>query len=170
MALVAIAILNGGATVRRWQAAYRTDPFYLDGMRSVLERPAAASFFTIGGTMRSSFPLAIVTGVAYESRFHSLWLLGGSYAGECPGRCRPFPYHDLDEMTEAERYEFDAVVDDLARTRPEVLFVDRLPPQGLAGFEYLEYFSRSPTFRSVFQEYEFETEVGGRYLVYRRRP
>ncbi|HSM07849.1 MAG TPA: hypothetical protein VLA33_02395 [Gemmatimonadota bacterium] len=167
--LVAIAILNGSATVRRWQAAYQTDPFYLDAMRSVLESPRAASFFTIGGTMRSSFPLAVVTGVPYESRFHSLWFLGGTYAGVCLERCRPFPYHDLADMTEAEQYEFDALIDDLARTRPEVLFVDRLPPQGLGGFEYLEYFSRDPTFRSVFEEYEFETVVGGRYLAYRRR-
>jgi hypothetical protein len=60
-------------------------------------------------------------------------------------------------------------VEDLARTRPDVLFVDLMAPQGLAGFDYVEYFARSPTFRAVFEEYVFETLVGGRYLAYRRR-
>jgi hypothetical protein len=167
--LAAIAVLNGRETVRRWQVAYEGDPFYLDEMKAVLGRPGAASFFTIGGTMRSSFPLAIVTGVPYVSRFHSLWFLGGSYPDRCLEPCRPFPYHDLPEMAEAERYEFQALVEDLARTRPDVLFVDLMAPQGLAGFDYVEYFARSPTFRAVFEEYVFETLVGGRYLAYRRR-
>jgi hypothetical protein len=71
-------------------------------------------------------------------------------------------------MEVAERYQFDAMIADLRRTRPDVLFVDLAPPQGLAGFDYEEYFSQSPAFRAALDSYELEETVGGRYRAYRR--
>lgn len=169
--LVVLAALNAVNTLDRWREAYQRDPFYLAAMSAFLDEGAGAGdFFMIGGTMRSSFPLALVTGVPYASRFHSLWLLAGSYPGDCQTPCRPFPYHPPSEMAAAERYQFDAMIEDLRRTRPDVLFVDLVPPQGLAGFDYEEYFSQSPAFRAEFDLYELEETVGGRYRAYRRVP
>lgn len=169
LAIVVLAAFNASNTVDRWRAAYQTSPFYLDEMRSLLERePVETGFLTIGATMRASFPLAVVTGVPYLSRFHSMWFLGGSYPGNCHEPCRPFAYHAPGEMGPAERYQFDAVISDLARTRPDVLFIDLLPPQGLAGFDNIEYFSQSAEFRALFSSYTLEETVGGRYRAYRR--
>jgi hypothetical protein len=168
-ALILVTGANAWSTLARWRDAYQKDPFYLDQMTHFLRAEAGAdSFFNIGSTMRASFPLAHVSGVEYESRFHSLWLLAGSYEPDCSEPCRPFEYHSIEAMGAAERYQFDAVVDDLERVRSDVLIVDLLPPNGMAGFDYLEYFSQSSRFRRVMASYEYVTTVAGRYRAYRR--
>ncbi|MEN8374346.1 MAG: hypothetical protein ABFS34_02740 [Gemmatimonadota bacterium] len=168
-ALILLAAANAANTTSRWRAAYQADPFYLTPMTDFLKADGGArSFFTIGATMRSSFPLALAADVEYVSRFHSLWLLAGLYDGACPEPCRPFAYNEPERMGPAERYQFDALVTDLISSQPDVLFVDLVPPNGLAGFDYVEYFSQSARFEHELASYLFIATIGGRYRAYRR--
>jgi hypothetical protein len=77
-------------------------------------------------------------------------------------------YHALADMGEAERYMFNAVVEDLARSQPALLAIDRTPPgYVLYGFDYLDYFGRDARFAAFMKSYS-EVAPVERYRIFVR--
>jgi hypothetical protein len=126
--------------------------------------------YVFSDNLTDAFPLVNYSDVGWACRFPSLWILPGVYGGQ---RDRPSSpaYHTLREMTQCERYLFEAVVTDLVREKPALLFVPQPPPR-LAGwnfeFDYLAYFSQDPRFVTWLQGYEIISR-GEHFLLYRRR-
>ena len=104
----------------------------------------------------------------WASRFFHLWALNGPYQDQT-WSTGPVRYHAPAEMGRAERFVFDAVVADLQRDPPRVLFVLRPPENTLPvrQFDYVTYFSQDPRFVRAMQRYRLVDSVG-RYQVYER--
>lgn len=168
----AIPLLVGGRVLRVDAERYATlagDPYHLPAMLDVVERFAPRGpIMVFSTTMQIGFPLVSYSGAAWTSRFATLWLLPGLYAGTT-STGRPFPYHPLDSIASLERYLLDSVYEDMQRSPPALLVIDRYPPSGrMMGFNYLEYFGRDPRIRSLYDGFELVAEID-RYLVYARR-
>jgi len=75
-------------------------------------------------------------------------------------------------LREIHRYALDAVVADLIRWSPELIFVDVREDKSYFGglrFDYLAYFSKDPRFAQIWSRYELLKDFGT-YHLYKRRP
>ena len=69
-------------------------------------------------------------------------------------------------------YAHDAVVADLTRWSPALIFVDVREDKDYFGglpFDYIAYFSEDPRFAQIWSRYELFLDFGT-YHLYRRRP
>jgi hypothetical protein len=141
--------------------------YLLPQMIDVLERHAQGGpVAALSTNMQAAFPLVNYTDVKWALRFNSLWLLPGVYPDYEPGS--EVQYHRFEQMPEAERYMFDAVIDDLSRQQPTVLIVDTTPPgYVLRGFDYLTYFGRDARFAALMRSYH-EVAPVERYRIFVR--
>jgi hypothetical protein len=102
-----------------------------------------------------AFPVVNVAGVRWASRLSCLWPLPGLYS-PAEWAAHPFRYRSREEMGADERAMIDAVIDDLARWSPALIFVDRghfRQAIGRSDFEFVDYFSRDPRFTAIFAGY-----------------
>jgi hypothetical protein len=110
------------------------------------------------------------SGVRLASRFPHLWIIQAAYQDQLYGRAA-LRFHGRDAMGPAERYLNDAVYEDLARHRPDVLMVLRhardVPENALRRLDYLGYFGRDARIADLMKEYRFAEEVG-QYRLYVR--
>ena len=145
----------------------RGGAFQFDGlMRSAARHAGDGPIAALSTNTLAVFPLVNYTGLEYGLRFNTLWLLNGAYAPNPPGQ--PFRYHQPANMEEPERYQFEAVVEDLTTNQPTMLIVDRTPPgYVLNGFDYLEYFGQDERFARLLSGYR-EVEPVERYRVFVR--
>lgn len=127
-------------------------------------RPVGVLSYSVNG----AFPLLNQLGGVSALRLPSLWPLAAAYwdSLQTGGALR---YRVPREMPPAERYMWDAVREDLARTPPGVLLVlsagQDVPANGLRRLNYLAYFARDPELRQLFGGYQL-VDVSGEYLVY----
>jgi len=126
--------------------------------------------FTFSYTINSSFPLVNYSGVRWASRFPHLWILEAAYQDGLHG-AQPLRYRTREEMGPAERYVNDAVAEDLARYRPDLLMVLRnardVQGNALRRLDYLQYFGRDPRIAAELRHYRLAEEVG-QYRLYVR--
>jgi len=114
------------------------------------------------------YPLVNYGGIRMTMRFQTMWVLQGIYAD-----CEEYPtlYNAPEDMSEAERFVFESVSDDLERQQPDLVIVDRvagMPRCQGRVFDYLEYFMRNPKFSRSFERYTHFMDVD-RYVIYKRR-
>lgn len=126
------------------------------GLRPVVQEYAAGKPLVVLDTsLWTAFPLMYQTGARWTSPFNCMWLVPAVY----PKRpSLPVGYHTRDQMSAAERYLVDGVVDDFVKNRPALVLVNDGPGRWAMGhipwFDFLEYFLRDPRFARAFQQYE----------------
>jgi len=122
----------------------------------------------------SGFPLVLEGGSRWAFRHPSLWPLVALYEDQVPGRTL-ITVRDYAARDGLERQFTQDIVDDLFRTKPDMLLVLRPDSTttrwgGARRFDYLGYFATHPAFRdSVLPSYTAAGAVGD-YDVYRRAP
>lgn len=118
-------------------------------------------------TIDPGFPTVNYTKSIWSLRLPSLWMLAAIYKNA------PSRYHPESEMSNAERFTFRTVVQDLLRTPPQLLIVDVSPQKwnfGSTHFDFLEYFSADERFRQLLtDDYAVLTTVDS-FTVYKRKP
>jgi hypothetical protein len=145
-------------------------PRLLPLVRSVGPRGHVAVLST---NISSSFPLVLEGGSRWALRHPNLWPLVALYPGEVREAAvvHPRPWLDRGRV---ERQFAGEVVEDLIRTKPELLLVMRPDPAvhgwgGARRFDYLEYFGDVPGFQhQVLDHYRLDAPRGS-YVVYWRR-
>jgi hypothetical protein len=106
-------------------------------------------------------------------RFFTLWPLAGSYR-TCPAAATAAapPFRPPERMDEAERFVFEGVSEDFARTRPALLVV-QTDWRALGcldrPFDFLAYFTRHPQFAGTLAGYAPLTAFDN-LVVLSRRP
>lgn len=170
LTVLALLALNIRAyrSVRDVWARMAGDPFWLFDMIEVVEEHAPGGVISsLAANVKLDFPLVNYTGVRWGLRFNTLWMVPGLYAGVELGPAG-FPYRRPEERGELERYVVEAVITDLRRSPPDLLIVDRRPPNWqMNGFNWLDYFGQEARFREIFAHYELISEVGP-HTIYKR--
>jgi hypothetical protein len=138
--------------------------------RVVRERAAGEPIWVMSSSINPAFPVVNLSGASWSSRFCCVWMAPGLYSAE-EKATRPFPYRDRDEMTELERFQIDAVIEDLEAAPPRLLIVDNHPHKqawGQSDFQFLAYFRRDPRFARLFLQYRPVGPVGP-FQIYERK-
>jgi hypothetical protein len=136
----------------------------------VSERASDRPIWVMSTEVWPAFPVVNLTGAGWASRFCCVFVPSGVYTPEEKATV-PFPYHDMSRLGDLERMHYDAVVEDLQRTPPELLIVDSgrwKQTFGETDFDFLTYFRRDPRFEQIFREYRPFAQIG-KFQVYRRR-
>lgn len=132
--------------------------------------PPRGSLYVFSYTIGSSFPLVNYSDLRWASRFPHLWIIEAVYHDQLHADA-PMSFHEKAEMGPAERYLNDAVFEDLARYRPDVLLVLRhardVPENALRRIDYLGYFGRDPRIAVELGHYRLAEDVG-QYRLYVR--
>jgi len=147
--LLAMGLNNG---VRRYQNEFMAE------MASLVEAlPPDSSIYVFTAKVSEAFPLVNYTGVGWSSRFDTFWLLPGLVT-------QPNPSHEI------EQFVRDAVVADLTRQPPTLVFIDVAKRKAYFGdhdFDYISYFSTDSRFTAIWEHYQPITQIG-HFLVFRR--
>jgi hypothetical protein len=75
-------------------------------------------------------------------------------------------------MTDTERLYGRMLTEDLARNKPRLVVIDKIPGIPWCGgkeFDFVEYFMLQPAFAAEFANYQY-IAVFDRYLLYLRKP
>ncbi|MBA3318679.1 MAG: hypothetical protein H0T50_11405 [Gemmatimonadales bacterium] len=151
-------------------APYPADPDLARLVQVVRDLAPGGRVMVLSSNMASSFPLVTYAEVGWASRFPSLWLLAAVYWDEVRAE-GPVSYRPPRARQGLEQYLSDAVTQDLAMARPEVILVLRSSPDvqgwGVRRLDYLRYLGMDPRFERLFGEYAPVADVG-EYRVYRR--
>ena len=161
-----------------FQAALYTPPFYkqrqyedsIGGiLRHIVEQNAPhRTIMTLSPGIYPFWPMLNYVHGRMTMRFLTMWVIQGVYAD-----CEDFPalYNAPDTMGDTEKFVFDAVSEDFANGKPDLLILDTIPGmrrcQGKV-FDYLEYFQQNKVFADAFENYEHLMDVD-RYKIYRRK-
>jgi hypothetical protein len=162
----------GVVRVRRHDPAREAEQAQLGELVAAVRRhtPPGGSVDALSYTIGSGFPLVNYSGVRWASRFPHLWIIEAVYQDQLYAPA-PLQFHTRDEMGPAERYLNDAVYQDLARYRPDVLLVLRnardVQENSLRRLDYVAYFGRDPRIARELRHYRLAEQVG-QYLVYVR--
>jgi hypothetical protein len=128
------------------------DPFAEQAKPIVQKYAAGGAIYAFTSHVWVGFPLVNETGVQWASRFPTQWLLPGALR-----RLREQPAPDAGtarQLREIESYAVDAVIEDLERTPPAIVFIDNANPYfGGPAFDYLGYFNRDPRFKQLWSAY-----------------
>ncbi len=82
----------------------------------------------------------------------------------------PYPHHTRQEMSDLEKFQMDAIVEDFAANTPEVIIYDRarnMQGMGRTAFDFAEYLGRDPRYAELTRGYRYYTDVA-QYRVMRR--
>jgi hypothetical protein len=125
------------------------------------EAPGARSVFIASSDVGQAFPLINETGLAWASRFPSLWL-------------SPYVATKLDDEggpnDDIARFMLKANVDDLIEYEPEIVFVDEAaerPWYRGKPLDYLDFWDNDGRFFAFWKRYERRGDVGD-FAVYVR--
>lgn len=111
-----------------------------------------SSFYIMSSSLSPGFPLATISKLEWASRFPHLWLMPGIVRGAKRGKINPGS-----KLAETEKYQIDAMVEDLNKFRPQIVLVDarsKLTHFGGTSFDYIGYFSKDARFRKIWADYE----------------
>jgi hypothetical protein len=166
-------LLTAGACIRQIvdprNPRYDPDPD-LSRLVPVVAAYRGQPVLMLSWSTASAFPLMTYADAENASRFNHLWLAGASYWNDLrqPG---PLRYHTRPEMSPSERFLVDALVEDVARTRPSLALVLRPGPDrpewGLRRLDFLAYLNGDPRFARLWSEFTYAGQVG-EYWVFRR--
>lgn len=148
----AIALLSLSSQIY----AYRGEAFSAAIARY---RPDARSFFIASTNVSSGFPLAVRENLVWGSRFPALWLT--PYVAD---RWRDGPLPDDPVIA----YALDALVMDLQKFHPDVVFINQGPTQDYiksGTFDYLKFMGHDPRFEAIWNTYELRGKTG-EFAVY----
>jgi hypothetical protein len=168
------ALAVGLLRVLQRDAARESEQAQLHQLVEAVRRhaPLDGSLYVFSYTINSSFPLVNYSDLTWASRFPHLWIIEAVYHDQLHGTA-PLRYHPRAEMEPAERYLNDAVYEDLARHRPDVVMVLRnardVQANALRRLDYLGYFGRDPRIAAELRHYRFAEEVGQYHLYVRAR-
>ena len=149
--LLVLTVANDGS--RRYRNAFMTEMAPL-----VTALPPGSSIYVFTAQVSEAFPMVNYAGVGWSSRFDTFWLLPGLVRQPAPSR-------------EIEQFMRDAVVEDLTRQPPALIFVDVARYKVYFGdrdFDYISYFSADPRFATIWTGYQPLTRAG-HFLVFRQR-
>ncbi len=82
----------------------------------------------------------------------------------------PYPHHTRQEMSDLEKFQMDAIVEDFAANPPEVIIYDRArnkQDMGRTAFDFAEYLGRDPRYAELTRGYHHYADVA-QYRVMRR--
>jgi hypothetical protein len=157
----------GWSLIQLW----REEPQYLRQRQMadyIRAHAADGSVLRLG--YEDNFPLIDQAGGRWTMRFPNLWFVQAAYARQLASGPEP-EYRAPAQMGSAERWCFDAVVNDFVRFRPSLLMIIRPYPPGVAGavtrLDYLKYFSQDPRFVAGLGTYGYAGVVAG-YAVFQR--
>ena len=122
-------------------------------------RPDAKSFFIASTNVSNGFPLAVRESLLWASRFPALWLT--PYVAD---RWRDGPLPDDPIIA----YALDALVADLQKFHPDVVFISQEPDQDYirgGTFDYLKFMNQDPRFAAIWSNYEPRGQMG-KFAVY----
>ncbi len=150
-AALALALARLPAAVTQWRDMALA-PFYMPQLAALLRALPPGPVYALTADGHIAWPLVAYTGRAWSGAMPWQWPLWSLYGdARCWTPCRPFPYHAA--PGEAERLVLDDAERALRRRPPVLLIVTTEPPTGMAGFDYLEYFSRRPAFARALRAY-----------------
>jgi hypothetical protein len=169
-----VILLLGPTSGLAWSLPqlWNADPVYLRQSRMarfIRERARDGTVLRLG--YEDSFPIIDEAGARWTMRFPNLLFVQGSYADQLarPGEVE---YRAPSDMAAAERWCFDAVIEDFVRARPSLLMVIQPHPPGVRGavtrLDYLTYYSQDSRFTTALQNYDSTGTMDG-YLVFQRR-
>jgi hypothetical protein len=166
------ALAMGFLRVLQRDAAREREQAQLHQLVEAVQRhaPRDGSLYVFSYTINSSFPLVNYSNLRWASRFPHLWIIEAVYHDQLHAAA-PLRYRSRAEMGAAERYLNDAVYEDLARHRPDVVMVLRnardVQENALRRLDYLGYFGRDPRIAAELRRYRFAEQVG-QYRLYVR--
>lgn len=135
----------------------------------ILERHAnGASVLMLTPGIYPHFPAMNYVNIKQASRFLTVWPLQGAYEGCKPSDPR---YYTAEQMTDSEKLFGRMTIEDLAKHKPRLVVIDRIPGIPWCGgkeFDFLEYFLMQPAFAAEWQNYEFAASYD-RYQLYKRK-
>lgn len=175
--LVGIALSVGAAATRQAlhprDRRYEPYPEFPELLALVRDRARGGRVVIFSNNVRASFPLMnYAPEVGWASRFNALWIFGSVYAGFLT-RPDPVPYRSRSAMGAAERYELDAIAEDLALYRPRLVIAQRAEPGNMRNpirrLDYMGYLRRDPRIASFLSRYRRLPDVGD-YEVYESAP
>jgi len=147
--------------IQRSVTAWRTgqQPDTMGPLRQLVDQHArGGTIYSFTAGVTGGFPLVNYAGVAWSSRFSCLWPLAAVIRWQhkqSQSTTSP-PLEEQERMAEIERYVIDAVIEDLEKRPPDVIFMDR-PHRArrIMGrpFSYEEYFLRDHRFQSIWAQY-----------------
>ena len=156
-----------------WVKKRHTPPPQDDVQAELLRLPAHTTVYTFSVGM-NAFPALMEHQLQWGSRFAHLWMLPAIRANETATTAVP-PGHALSaaRLSELSALQRQETTEDLLRTRPEVVFVERCTlaqPCGAyrAPFNAVQWFSQDPGFVAVWSHYRFAKLVQG-YDEYLRK-
>ena len=82
----------------------------------------------------------------------------------------PYPHHTRQEMSDLEKFQMDAIVEDFAANTPEVIIYDRARNKqgmGRTAFDFAEFLGRDPRYAEPTCGYHLYADVA-QYRVMRR--
>lgn len=127
------------------------------------------SIFFLSSSISPAFPLVNEAHVGWSSRFPCLWLLPAVIRMRA-AEGSDVPTDLIRRLDWIERYQTDVMIEDLRRTPPSLIIVDRQRfKQGFGNlrFDFLAYFEADPRFRLFWKGYTLLTTLD-EYQVYRR--
>jgi hypothetical protein len=169
-ALAGALLVGGLALAAQVAHSHSPRPSPVAGLAGIARDAAGgAPVLFLSTAVGPAFPVVNVSGASWASRMSCLWPLPGLYSRK-EWASDPFAYRSRDEMGPAERALVDAVVEDLARWRPALIFVDRRRDRqaiGRSAFDFVAYFTRDPRFAALFAHYR-EAGDALSFRVYQR--
>lgn len=152
IAAFAIALLSVSAQVY----GYRGQPF---STAISQYRPGAKSVFIASTNVFNGFPLAVREKLVWGSRFPALWLI--PYVAD---RWQDGPLPEDPVIA----YALDALVTDMQKFHPDVVFISQGPDQDYiksGTFDYLKFMNQDPRFATIWNTYEPRGQAGN-FAVY----
>jgi len=122
-------------------------------------RPGAKSFFIASTNVFNGFPLAVRENLVWGSRFPALWLI--PYVAD-RWHDGPLPADPI------IAYALDALVTDLQKFHPDVVFINQSTTQDYikgGTFDYLKFMNQDPRFAAIWNTYELRGQAG-KFAVY----
>jgi len=152
------AVAGFAREVRGLFAAPAAPDWFVAMVGTIQQRAPGQPVYVMSTSVWPAFPLVNVARAPWPYHYHFLWPIPSLYAG--PGGAA---YRTPERQDAKERAFFDTVVGDLTRVPPKLLFVEHgAALQGMAGrpFDFVEYFSGSREFRTLFQRYRRLDDIG----------
>lgn len=150
-------------------AISRMDGYSTELAELVRKRAERKRIAVLSTHLGHAFPLVNVTSTEWGLRYPSLWMLPGLYASAADTGDLP-AYHRPAEQSHYERAVVRAVINDLRDHPPQLILVDRSWRTGgpdSKPFDFVEYFSQEPAFRTFFRGYTLVAQRGG-MAIYER--
>ena len=172
--MLGVILLLGAGSGTAWSLVqlWREEPVYQRQQEMAdYIREHASDGSVLRLSYEDSFPLIDQASGRWTMRFPNLWFVQALYADQL-GSKEQIRYRPPSQMTDPERWCFEAVIDDFLRERPSLLTVIRPNLPGVTGLptrlDYLTYFSQDRRFAAALEAYEFIGVVAG-YSVFQRR-